>query len=97
MALIKPRAEHRDALKFIYGKFGKDEFLQNEVRDKVSKSVFRKLCDYNFIVKDGKYKLRTPHSNPDKYDHYHLVNRWKLNVDDGLVRKYIGVEYSCRR
>jgi hypothetical protein len=85
MALIRPRAEHREALQLIYNKFGKQEFLQNEVRDQVSKSIFRKLCDYNFIVKD------------EKYDHYHLVNRWKLNMDDGLVRRYVGENYGKRR
>lgn len=97
MALIKPRAEHREALQFIYARFGKREFLQNEVKDKISKSLFRKICDYNFVIKDGKYQLRTPHSNPEKYDHYHLVNRWKLNFDDGLVRKYVGIDYGKRR
>lgn len=89
MAVIRPHIEHREALKAIYKRYGEQEFLQREVRDIVSKSIFRKLCDYNFVVKDGKHMLRTPHSNPDKYDHSHLVNIWKLNMNDGLVNKYV--------
>lgn len=89
MAVIRPHIEHREALKIIYKRYGNQEFLQREIKDVISKSVFRKLCDYNFIIKDGKYMLRTPHSNPEKYDHSHLVNIWRLNLNDGLVKKYV--------
>lgn len=89
MAVIRPHIEHREALKIIYKRYGNQEFLQREIKDVISKSVFRKLCGYNFIIKDGKYMLRTPHSNPEKYDHSHLVNIWRLNLNDGLVKKYV--------
>jgi hypothetical protein len=97
MALVRPHAEHREALKLIYERYGDQEFLQREVRDVVSKSIFRKLCDYDFIVKDGKHMLRTPHSNPEKYDHSHLVNIWKLNLNNGLVKKYVREDYITKR
>ena len=96
MALIRPHYEHREALQFIYKKYGEDEFLQREVMDGVSKSIFKKLCNYGFIIKDGKHMLRTPHSNPEKYDHSHLVNIWRLNLNDGLVQKYVK-GYEWRR
>jgi hypothetical protein len=97
MALIRPHSEHREALKSIYERYGDQDFLQREVRDVVSKSIFRKLCDYGFIIKDGKHQLRTPHSNPEKYDHSHIVNIWRLNLNDGLVKKYVSDKYGIKR
>ena len=97
MALIRPNAEHREALQIIYERYGDLDFLQNEVRDKVSKSIFRKLCDYNFIVKDGKHMLVTKNSNPDKRNHTHIVNIWRVNMNDGLVKKYVKGKYSTKR
>jgi|WetSurMetagenome_2_1015567.scaffolds.fasta_scaffold71691_8 hypothetical protein len=97
MALVRPRAEHREALKLIYERYGEQEFLQREVRDVVSKSIFKKLCNYDFIIKDGKHMLRTPHSNPEKYDHSHLVNIWRLNLNDGLVKKYVKGSYNWEK
>jgi hypothetical protein len=97
MALVRPHAEHREALKAIYERYGDQEFLQREVRDMISKSIFRKLCDYDFIIKDGKHMLRTPHSNPEKYDHSHLVNIWRLNLNNGLVKKYVTGVYNWEK
>lgn len=91
MALIRPHAEHREALKLIYDARGNKLFLQRDIRDKVSKSMFRKLCDYDFIVKSGKRKLvehRINKYGKDVQD-VHYVNNWRINTNDELVRRYV--------
>lgn len=93
MALIRPTAEHRAGLKLIYDRYGNRDFLQREVIDKVPNKIFRKLCNYNFIMKDGKYKLVTPSPTNPKRDNVHFINIYRLNLNDHLVRDYVEYNY----
>jgi len=79
MALIRTTAEQRDVLKVLYDACGSSIFQQNDVRDRVSKSMFTKFCINNFIVKAGKAKIVT--ARKDKRGHNaHYINNWKLDV-----------------
>jgi len=92
MASIRPTAEHRKGLKTIYELYGKQNFLLREVKDRISNKTFRKLCDYKFIIKDGKYKLVTP-SLTSKRENVHFVNIYRLNLNNELVRDSVDYDY----
>jgi hypothetical protein len=45
VALVVTRDEHREALKFLYKKYGINSFQYNDVREYVSKkNLFKILC-----------------------------------------------------
>lgn len=92
MALIRPTAEHREGLKSIYKRYGNQDFMEREIKDIVSHKIFRRLCMYDFIKTDGKYKFITP-SRKSKRENVHFVNIYRLDLNDALVRDY--VEYNC--
>jgi hypothetical protein len=92
MALIRPTAEHRDGLKSIYKRYGNQNFLEREVKDVIPHKLFRKLCTYNFIKSEGKYKLVTP-SRASKRENIHFVNIYRLDLNDALVRDYVEYNY----
>jgi|GEM_PF-6541958 hypothetical protein len=92
MALIRPTSEHRECLKAIYKRWGKQDFLEREVKDIVPHKVFRRLCVYNFVTSEGKYKLVTPSSNP-KRENVHFVNIYRIDLNDALVRDYVDYNY----
>jgi hypothetical protein len=92
MALIHPLAEHREGLKAIYKRYGNQDFLNREVKDIVPKKIFMKLCSYDFIRKEGVYKLVTPSPSSDRKN-VKFVNIYRLNLNDHLVRDYVEYNY----
>jgi aromatic ring hydroxylase len=92
MALIRPTAEHRESLKSIYKRYGNQNFLEREVKDIVSHKVFRRLCIYDFVKDEGKYKLVTPSSKSNR-ENVHFVNIYRLDLNDALVRDYVDYNY----
>jgi len=89
MPVIHSTAEQREFLKMLYGIYGRKPFLRRDVEDKISKSMFRKLCDYNFIIKNGKYKVITMRGVTNAFSDIHYINSWKVNINNELVRKYV--------
>lgn len=86
MALIRTTIEQRDHLKVLHDAFGSRIFQWNEVEDKVSKSMFKKFCMNNFIVKSGKRKIIYPRKDGRGNDSRY-INNWKLDVV--YVERYI--------
>ena len=86
MALIRTTAEQRDVLKVLYDACGSSIFQQNDVRDRVSKSMFTKFCINNFIVKAGKAKIVTARKDKRGFNACY-INNWKLDV--ACVKRYV--------
>jgi len=86
MALTRTTAEQRDYLKILHDTCGSRTFQWSEVRDKVSKSMFKKFCMNNFVVKSGKRKIiysrKDGRGNDSRY-----INNWKLDV--AYVERYM--------
>jgi len=85
--MLNPRQEDRDALKLIYKHCGSDQFLQRDVKIVVPNKVFKRLCNNEFVVKNGLCKIATKSTDPNKSYHYQEYNYWKVNVNDGFVRR----------
>lgn len=86
--MLNPRQEDRDALRLIYKHCKNDQFLQRDVKIVISNRVFKRLCDKELIVKSGLCKIarKYPDANDKSYN-YQTCNYWKVNINDGLVRK----------
>jgi hypothetical protein len=85
--VLNPKTEDRDALKTIYKHCGNNQFLQRDVKIAISNRIFKRLCNNEFIIKDGICKIARPSPDPDKSYTYHKYNYWKVNLNDGFVRK----------
>jgi hypothetical protein len=86
MPVTNPTAEQRDGLAFLYVNYGSKPFQQNDVRDYISRSMFRKFCDRNYIVKAGMCKLVAERKNGNGTN-VHYVNNWRL--DKKCVERYV--------
>ena len=84
--IFNPNREQRENLAYLYITYGSKPFQQNDVRDHVSKSMFRKFCDRNFIVKDGVCRIVTEREGK-KGTNIRYVNNWKL--DRKCVERYV--------
>lgn len=90
MPVTKPIYEQREGLAYLYITYGSNSFQQNDVRDHISKSMFRKFCDRNFIVKSGVCKIVTERKDKKgikKGTNTRYVNNWKL--DRKCVERYV--------
>jgi hypothetical protein len=77
MALVVTREEQREALNFLYKKYGRSPFQYNDVREHIPKKMFSKFCVNKFIIKDKPSELiRLVSGDKNKV----LVNNWKLNM-----------------
>jgi hypothetical protein len=86
MALIRTTVEQREVLKVLHDAYGSNIFQQNDVRDRVSKSMFKKFCVNNFIVKAGKAKIVTVRKDERGFN-ARYINNWKLDV--AHVKRYV--------
>lgn len=86
MSLIRTTVEQRDVLKILHNAYGASIFQQNDVRDRVSKSMFKKFCMNNFIVKAGKAKIITARKDKRGFN-ARYINNWKLDVE--CVKRHI--------
>jgi len=84
--IFNPNREQRENLAYLYITYGSKSFQQNDVRNHVSKSMFKKFCDRNFIIKDNVCKIVTERKDK-KGTNIRYVNNWKL--DKKCVEKYI--------
>jgi len=84
MALVVTREDRREALNFLYKKYGQTSFQYNDIREHVSKKIFSRFCNDKFLIKDKPSELvRLVSGDKNKV----LVNNWKLNMY--FVRKYV--------
>lgn len=86
MSLIRTTSEQRDHLKVLYDTYGSNVFQQNDVRDRISKSMFKKFCVNNFIVKAGKAKIIITRKDKCGFN-ARYINNWKLDV--ACVKRYV--------
>lgn len=86
--MLNPRQEDRDALRTIYKHCGNNQFLQRDVKIVIPNDVFKRLCYRELIVKNGLCKISSKYPDDvDKSYHYQEYNYWKINLNDGLVKK----------
>jgi hypothetical protein len=83
--VLNPKTEDREALRAIYNHCGNNQFLQRDVKIAVSNRIFKRLCNNEFIIKDGICKIAR--KSPDKSYNYGKYNYWKVNLNDGFVRR----------
>jgi hypothetical protein len=83
---FNPSKEQREHLAFLYIKYGPNSFQQNDVREYISRSMFKKFCDRNFIVKNGVTKIVAERKN-GRGTNIRYINNWKL--DKKCVERYI--------